>query len=64
MTLNYTTTGKVKISMRKYIGKVIRELTIDMNRTARNDAMAQVLWTMKFPNSTRHVCTDHNNLPG
>ena len=34
--------------MYKYIDKMLTELPIDMNGTARNDAMAQVLWTRKF----------------
>jgi len=38
MMLDYTTAGKVKISMYDYIDKMLMELPIDMNGTARMDA--------------------------
>ena len=42
MPLDYTTAGKVKISIHEYIDKMLMELPIDMNGTARPPASRHI----------------------
>jgi len=59
MTLDYTTTGKVKVRMFEYIDKMLAELPTNMNGSARTPAAGHLfnihLEVRKLPKATAQI---------
>jgi len=59
MTLDYMTTGRVKISMYEFIEKMLTELPSDMNGSAKTPAAAHLFSVnkdaKKLPQTTAQV---------